>query len=135
MLLVNAQAGPSGIHGIGLIAQEFIPKGTKIWHFMPGFDVSIPEADLQRLSPAARRQLFYYAYFHLGTRTFVLSSDDDRFTNHSDTPNTEPMDDYTIATRDIHPGEDITIDYSDLVVLNFPQPNDYGVLFANDQNA
>ncbi|MEI7990619.1 MAG: SET domain-containing protein [Chloroflexota bacterium] len=130
MLLVNAQAGQSNIHGIGLIAQEFIPKGGKIWHFMPGFDVSIHETYLERLSSPARSQLFYYAYFHLDTRTFVLSSDDDRFTNHSDTPNTMPADDFTIALRDIHKDEEITIDYSGLVVLNFPEPNNYGVAFA-----
>ncbi|MGH7176543.1 MAG: SET domain-containing protein, partial [Tepidisphaeraceae bacterium] len=80
MLHVNAKAAPSRIHGIGLIAEEFIPKGTKVWEFMPGFDVLIPEADLERLSPASREQAVYWSYFHLPTRNFVMSSDDDRFT-------------------------------------------------------
>jgi hypothetical protein len=55
---------------------------------MPGFDVAIPEADLEHLSPAAREQAIYWSYFHVATRRFVMSSDDDRFTNHSDDPNT-----------------------------------------------
>ena len=46
MLLVDARAGLSEIHGIGLIAQEFIPKGTCIWKFQEGFDLAIPEEEI-----------------------------------------------------------------------------------------
>ena len=56
MLLVNAKAESSAIHGRGLIAQEFIPAEIKVWEFRPGFDVLIPEAELDRLSSAAREQ-------------------------------------------------------------------------------
>ena len=35
MLLVDARAGISKIHGIGLFAYEFIPKGTHVWMFNP----------------------------------------------------------------------------------------------------
>lgn len=127
MLLVNAKAGPSGIHGTGLIAQEFIPKGTKVWRFMPEFDVLIPEAKLKGLSVESRAQVLYYAYFHLSTRTFVLSSDDDRFTKHSNEPNTRPAGDCTVAVRDIQPGEGITNDYGELASLNFSQTNNHSV--------
>jgi len=127
MLLVNAKAGPSSVHRTGLIAQEFIPKGTKVWRFMPGFDVLIPETELKGLSAESRTQVIYYAYFHLATRTFVLSSDDDRFTNHSNNPNTRPAGDCTVAVRDIHPGEDITNDYGELASLNFSQSNNHSV--------
>jgi len=133
MLLVNAKAGPSRIHRTGLIAQEFIPKGTSVWEFMPGFDIALKEADLERLSPAAREQAMYWSYFHVATRTFVMSSDDDRFTNHSDDPNTRVVGDCTVAVRDIRAGEEITNDYNELVMLNFPKPNDYGVKWARGQ--
>jgi uncharacterized protein len=127
MLLVNAHVGPSQIHGRGLIAHEFVPAGTVVWEFMPGFDVSITEAQLDHLSPAARQHVFYWSYFHVPTRTFILSSDDDRFTNHADDPNTREHNGGTISTRDIMPGDEITIDYNELVMINFPVPNDYGV--------
>ncbi|MBI5757401.1 MAG: SET domain-containing protein-lysine N-methyltransferase, partial [Planctomycetales bacterium] len=39
MLLVNASAGTSGIHGIGLIANEFIPAGTVVWVLKPDLDL------------------------------------------------------------------------------------------------
>ena len=127
MLLVNASRGLSKVHGYGLIAREFIPKGTKVWEFMPGFDVAIPEADLEKLSPAARQQVVYWAFFNLNTRTFVLSSDDDRFTNHADEPNARCVGDVTIAASDIHPGDEIFNDYRELVVVHFQAGMSYGV--------
>lgn len=58
MLLVNARVGISSIHGLGLIAQEFIPAGTRIWEFRPGFDLMFTKADLQMLSETARSSAF-----------------------------------------------------------------------------
>jgi SET domain-containing protein len=119
MLFVNAKAGPSRIHGWGLLAQEFIPRGTKVWAFMPGFDVAIPEEFFGRLPPNARERAVYWSYFHTMTRTYVMSSDDDRFTNHSDDPNTRVAGDCTIAVCDIHQGDEITNDYNELSDLDF----------------
>src|SRR5262245_46463286 len=133
MLLVNAKAGPSRIHGNGLIAQQFIAKSTRVPEVMPGFDVLIPAADLEHLSPAAREQAIYWSYFHVASRKFVMSSDDDRFTNHSDDPNTRVVGDCTVAVRDIEPGEEITNDYSELVMLNYPESNHYGVRWAREK--
>lgn len=111
MLLVNAKAGPSKIHGLGLIAQEFIPKGTRIWVFQPGFDLVISEEYLQQLSETSQSQVRHYAFYDSQIRSYILSSDDDRFTNHSDDPNTQNDGNYTYAVRDIAPGEEITWDY------------------------
>ncbi len=113
MLLVNAKKGPSQIHGLGLISQEFISAGTRIWRFESGFDVELSEEQASLLSPVAQQQLHYYAYFDSRTQRFVLSSDYDRFTNHSNKPNTAlDLDGVsTIAQGDIQPGEEITWDY------------------------
>jgi SET domain-containing protein len=59
-----------------------------------------------------------------------MSSDDDRFTNHSNDPNTHMVGNHAVATRDIQPGEELTDDYTELVVLNFPLPNHHGVKWA-----
>lgn len=111
MLLVHARAGASAIHGIGLIAQEFIPLGTRVWEAREGFDLLLDEERLRRLSASARAQVLWYAYWDPQRRVFVLSADDDRFTNHSDDPNTANDGEATFAVRDIHPGEEITWDY------------------------
>jgi len=79
MLLINARAGVSKIHGIGLIAQEFIPKGLCVWRFQPGFDLVLGEEQLQLLSAPARQQVCYYAFYDSEKQVYVLSGDDDRF--------------------------------------------------------
>lgn len=111
MLLVKARAGLSKIHGIGLIAREFIPQGTRIWEFRPGFDLLLTEQEVSALSPAARDQVLWYAYFNPNERVYVLSGDDDRFTNHSDDPNTGNDGVTTFARRDIPAGDENTWDY------------------------
>lgn len=113
MLLINARRGPSQVHGDGLIAQEFIPAGTRIWRLNPAFDVILSQSELDRLSTPARQQLLHYCYFDPRGQTYVLSSDDDRFTNHSDDPNTIDEDEgrSSVAIRDILPGEEITWNY------------------------
>lgn len=123
MLRVNARAGVSTIHGFGLFSKEFIPSGTTIWEFMSGFDIEIPESSVEMLSPPAQQQLRHYAEYVAAQRLFVLSGDDDRFTNHSDTPNTRRRDvdgrQVVYAARDILAGEEITCDYREVVMLGF----------------
>ena len=125
MLRVNARVGASAIHGLGLFAKEFIPTGITIWEFMPGFDIEIPVSSVEILSPSAQQQLRHYAEYVAAQRLFVLSGDDDRFTNHSDTPNTRRRDvdgqryQVVYATRDILAGEEITCDYREVVMLGF----------------
>jgi hypothetical protein len=55
MLLVKAWVGPSKIHGFGLIAHEFIPKGTVVWKLVPGFDVILSNDELERLPSPVHR--------------------------------------------------------------------------------
>jgi len=114
MLLVNARCGPSTIHGLGLIAQEFIPAGQHVWLIHCGFDVILTEVEFLALSLPARQQVCNYAYFCLVQRVFVLSSDDDRFTNHSEQPNIQFEGGMAVAIRDILAGEEITGDYREL---------------------
>ena len=119
MLLVNARVGVSTIHGLGLFAKQFIAHGTVVWMFAPGFDVEISEDALPTLSPAAREQLLHYAEYFPSERKYWLSSDDDRFTNHSDHPNLITRGKEMIAAKDIQLGEEITCDYRECFMVGF----------------
>jgi SET domain-containing protein len=119
MLLINARVRKSHIHGLGLFADQNIPKGNIIWKFQPGFDVEIPEEDLPTLSIAAQEQVLHYACYEAGKRRFILSSDDDRFSNHADDPNTIQDGETMYACRDIKYGEEITCNYREVVMLNY----------------
>jgi len=102
---------------MGLFADEFIPKGTCIWRFKKGFDLKVAENYPETLQEPAKSFFMKYAYQNPQTLHYVLCGDDARFFNHSDTPNThcvaDPEDEETadVASRDIHPDEELTTDY------------------------
>lgn len=117
MLLVKTRIDKSPIAGIGLFADEFIPKGTYIWRFKTGFDIRVNEDYPDSLPGPAKAFFQTYAYQNPKTKKYVLCSDNSRFFNHSNTPNThcvkDPEDEETadVAARDIEPGEELTVDY------------------------
>lgn len=113
MLLVRAWVGPSKIHGLGLIAHEFIPEGTVVWKLVPGFDTILSEDDLTDLPEPAQELLEHYAFFHPVLKKYVLCADDDRFTNHSEDANVRFFGDHAVAIRDIFEGEEITDNYNE----------------------
>jgi SET domain-containing protein len=112
MLLVKTKTHVSEIHGIGLFADQFISQGTMTWKFLEGFDLRLPKSILNELSPPAREQFLKYSYLDSSSGLYELCSDDARFFNHSETPNTGSISDVIdVALRDIQPGEELTCDY------------------------
>jgi SET domain-containing protein len=111
MLLVHASAGRSRIHGKGLIARELIPAGTLVWVLRPGFDVEMTKEQFDDLAPHAREQIARYIYTDVVTGNYILCSDDARYMNHSDTPNTRTEGHQTAAISQIEPGQEITCNY------------------------
>ena len=115
MLLVKTKIGQSKINGIGLFADQFIAKGTLVQKFMPGFDLIIPESEIQKLSEPAREQFLKYAYKNKDGQ-YILCFDDTRFLNHSDNPNlisNDPVEEIDIAAKDIQKGEELTVNYKE----------------------
>lgn len=117
MLLVKTKIKPSKISGIGLFADQFIPKGTLIWRFKKDFDIRVNKDYPDNLQEPAKSYFKCYAYQNPKTMNYVLCADDARFFNHSEEPNTccveDPEDEDTanVASRDIQVGEELTIDY------------------------
>ena len=121
MLLVKTKLGQSKIHGIGLFADEFITKGTLVWKYVPGFDLKFTKEELEKFPPVAKDFVLNYAYLSKDTGYDILCSDNARFYNHSENPNTAGIDlDGTeneggdIAVSDIQIGEEITCDYREM---------------------
>lgn len=119
MMLVKTKLSLSGIHGIGLFADEFIPKGTIIWKYSSGLDRAFTEEELVGMSALNREFLETYCFKYFGK--YYLCVDDARFMNHSTKPNctdvgVENIKDndlgYTATLRDIEAGEELTCDYS-----------------------
>ena len=117
-LRVRAKIAQSRIHGMGLFAEEFIPKGTLIWKFDPEMDSLITPEQMDRLPEPAKVQALKYSYLCKDTGLYVLCGDDSRHMNHSDDPNTastegKGVEGVTIAARDIASGDEITTNYNE----------------------
>ncbi len=118
MLCVRTKVAPSQIEGLGLFAAEFIPRGTIVWKFISGFDMSISKEQLDLLPQPAKDHMAVYAYLSQKSGKYILGSDGGKYFNHSSMPNTKsdyPDDEeevVTVASADIQPGEEITCDYN-----------------------
>jgi len=109
--MVKTKIGSSKIHGVGVFADEFIPKGTVIWKFTPGFDIlSFP--DLLQI------YIYKYSWKSKKSKLYCFSSDNGKYFNHSKNSNTisEHRDGEeevtTTAVKDIQIGEELTDNYS-----------------------
>ena len=69
MLLVKTKLDHSTIHRFGVFAEEFIPANTKIWQFVPGFDLEKTTEDLAMLPPHSQTWFRHFGYLdhRLGT--------------------------------------------------------------------
>lgn len=116
MFLVKTKLGLSGIQGIGVFADEFIPEGKIVWKFHEGVDQIIDQDTLNALPETARREAERLSWpdRRLGVR--VLCSGHGPFINHSSDPcliHPASVFALTIAARDIQPGEELTEEYVD----------------------
>lgn len=117
MLCVKIKLSPSPIHGLGLFADQFIPKGTIIWRFTKGFDQRFTREELLKFPKIL--QIFFVKYSSLSKKTgkYILCADQGNYMNHAENPNTickyvKGEEEFvTYAVKDIQIREEITEDY------------------------
>ncbi len=104
--------------GIGVVATEFIPKGTITWALDP-LDQVFPPEEILNMKPFFRNFIDKYAYRDQ-SGNHVLCWDHSRFVNHSYHSNCiSTAYNFELAVRDIYPGEELTNDYG---YLNLSEP-------------
>src|SRR3989344_1693676 len=114
MLVMKTKIGPSEIAGIGLFADQVIPKGAVVWKYQEGFDLLLSEEEVEKLSEPTKEQFYNYACLDKKHGKYMLCSDDARFFNHSENYNCdERVDDVATVVRDIEVGEELTVNYKD----------------------
>ena len=124
MLLIKTKIAVSSIHGIGLFADEFVPKGTVTWQFNPIIDVGFTDEEIAALPEVARKTFLHYTYFDKDLQRHILCADDQRFINHSTSGwNIESTPHKDIAARDIAVGEELLCDYYKFDDTYFDQLN------------
>jgi len=116
MMLIPNRVQPSAIHGLGLFTVAFVPAGTPVWRYLPGFDHDFSPADFAALPPLARAHVRWFCFVSRYNGHVILSGDHACFINHSPPPSTgappdAPSPVTTVALRDLAVGEEITCDY------------------------
>jgi uncharacterized protein len=112
MLKVKTYLDKSPIEGLGVFAAEDIPKNTVVWEFNAWLDRHVSPLHLSNME---MEFVYKYAFVDKQTDDWILPVDNDRFTNHSEDPNTYPIGDgRMLAKRDIKKGEEITCNYREI---------------------
>lgn len=115
MLRIPTYVAASSIEGVGVFAAEPVAAGTLIWRFDPDFDLLVAMDRYKASAPHVRDLLDRYAYpspDHAGF--LVYESDNGRFMNHAEDPNTDfSRHGAGVALREIAAGEEITCDYGE----------------------
>lgn len=104
--------------GYGVVATQFIPKGTITW-VQDSLDRVFTREQAASLNPYIKKYLDIYSFTNKNGE-MVLCWDNGKFVNHSFKPScfSTPYD-FEIAIRDIYPGEELTDDYG---YLNVEKP-------------
>lgn len=119
MLCVRTKVLPSNIHGLGLFADQFIPKGTLVWKFLPGFDHRFTHEQVLGFPEIVQRYLVRHSSYRDKSDRYLLCADEGNYFNHSDTPNVHSIEKSgeaempVYALRDIEQGEELTENYSE----------------------
>ena len=104
--------------GYGVVATQFIPKGTITWA-LDKLDREFSPHDIESMEPIYKNILSKYCYRNNQGQS-VLCWDHGRFVNHSFNSNClTTAYNFEIAIRDIHKGEELTDDYG---YLNVSEP-------------
>lgn len=112
MLRIKTRLAHSPIHGLGVFTEEDIPKNALIWSFDEGFDRRYTEEQFNALPLLARDCIEYYGFRCAIDKHYYLTMDNDRFTNHAETPNTYIGEDGNVyAACAIAKDEEITTSY------------------------
>jgi hypothetical protein len=124
MIVVKTKLDKSLISGIGLFAVESIPKGDLIWKMTSISVFQISPERYEKLSQIEKDFIQEKDYYWLDNDgNYLIPIDDSRFVNHSNDPNIiETDENFCFASRDIKPGEELTIDYKTLIPEELWEP-------------
>ncbi len=123
MIHIKYKLDKSGVHGIGIFADQDIKKGELIFTASSVLDVNITQEQFDSLAEQEQAQVRYWGFFDQPTQKWHVDFDHIHFINHSYTPNTTQElshpEAYITASRDIQAGEELTQNY-----LEFETPED-----------
>lgn len=117
MLIFEHYVAPSQIEGLGLFTNEHLTKNRILWTFNPIFDITFTPEQVSSLPYIVKQYIKKYGWLDIDDNTWHISIDGDKYTNHSDTPNTYMDTNGNICAKiDIPKGSEITSNYGEFDV-------------------
>jgi hypothetical protein len=115
MIHIKYKLNTSPLHGVGLFADEPIPKGVLIYTPSPVLDVNITQEQFNALDEKEKQEVRWWGFLDPTTNRWHVDFDVTHFINHADdaTVTQDPAhpDAYLVAARDIKIGEELTQNY------------------------
>ena len=111
MLLVKTHMGYSPIHGIGVFAEEALPKGTPVWRYEPTVDHRFGQAHIAMFPKIFQDYVQHHALPLPTIPDTLLCGDNARYINQQDVPTLVPQGDEWVANVDIQADDELTLDY------------------------
>jgi SET domain-containing protein len=116
---------PSPVHGIGVFALRDIPRGCKtLFSKNVGEWIKVPITDIEKLPEQSRNLVETYClydetHYYLPDYGFKVM-DLVNYLNHSSTPNVISVNEgeYFESLRDIREGEELLVNYGEIVDTN-----------------
>lgn len=116
MLRIDIYLSISTIHGIGVFANEFIPKGRVVWDYHPEVDLTFDKNQWNLLKktvdPKSFREILKYSYKE--NNKYIICTDGAQFMNHGEINfNLENTKDLCslFSIRDINKDEELICNY------------------------
>jgi len=117
MFHVSTKILPSKIHGLGLFANEDIPKNKIVYSINHDLDLKVSPEKFDSLSDNEKDTIKHYGYFDKRNSHWHLSFDDIRFCNHSLKANLTLVGNNLVAKHDINKDDEMTQDYNEFELL------------------
>ena len=115
MIHIAYKLKSSGLHGVGLFADEDIKKGKLVYTASPLLDLNITQEQFDRLDQKEKDEVLWWGFFDQPSKMWHVDFDVSKFINHSSdatvTQDENHDEAYLIAVRDIKSGEELTQNY------------------------
>ena len=116
-MLFKTYVATSSIHGLGLFANEPIPKNSLFWkhdNIIDGW-LDIRSVEGKHSYDVFLNHMNYFYCYDRSLDLYIKHADNIIFINHSDKSNlTSPTKYLHITNKDIKVGEEITLNYRDI---------------------
>jgi SET domain-containing protein len=115
MIHIAYKLKSSGLHGVGLFANEAIKKGQLIYTASPLLDLNITQEQFDSLEQGEKDEILWWGFFDHPSQMWHVDFDVSKFINHASnatvTQDENHDEAYLVAARDVQPGEELTQNY------------------------